>query len=113
MLLVSDGADVTGLPDGDHLRWEGTPVVLDQGVSRTPGGAIAGSTATLLDGIRVLVASGVDLGTALHASSTAPADSLGDRAIGRIEPGASADLVLLDDELAIHEVVVQGVTENS
>lgn len=108
VMLVSDGADVSGLPDGPHRRWEGTEVVLDEGVSRTHDGVIAGSTATVLDGVRTLVGAGVALGDALHAASTAPADSLGLPAVGRIAPGATADLIVLDDDLRLRSVVLRG-----
>lgn len=113
MILVSDGVDVTGLPDGAYQRWEGTPVVLDEGISRTPEGTIAGSTSTMLDGVRTLVTAGVALGDALHAASTAPADSLHAAGIGRIAPGADADLVVLDTELRLHDVLLQGSSTNA
>lgn len=110
MMLVSDGSDVTGLPDGEHRRWEGTRVVLRDGIARTPDGVIAGSTATMLSGVRTLVGAGVPLGDALHAASTAPADSLGMTNIGRIAPGSDADLILLDSGLVLRDVLIRGVS---
>jgi N-acetylglucosamine-6-phosphate deacetylase len=108
MMIVSDGVDVTGLPDGEHRRWEGTRVVLRDGVSRTPDGVIAGSTATMLTGVRTLVAAGVRPADALHAASTSPADSLGMDRIGRITPGADADMVFLDADLTLRSILIRG-----
>ena len=40
----------------------------------------------------------IDAGTAWRAMTTTPADIVGDERLGRIEPGASADLVILDGD---------------
>jgi N-acetylglucosamine-6-phosphate deacetylase len=108
LILVSDGADVSGLGDGNYTRWEGTPVEVRDGVARTLTGGIAGSTASLLDGVRTLVRAGVPLGRALHAASTAPAASLGLDGVGLIQRGAAADLILLNPHLELQEVVLRG-----
>ncbi|WP_167132225.1 N-acetylglucosamine-6-phosphate deacetylase [Paramicrobacterium chengjingii] len=108
MMLVSDGSDVTGLPDGPHQRWEGTLVSLTDGVARAQSGSIAGSTSSILDGVRTLSAAGVSLADALYSASTSPAESLGYTHIGRIARGAKADLVILDEALAVRRVVLRG-----
>lgn len=108
MMLVSDGSDVTGLPDGPHRRWEGTHVTLVDGVARAQSGSIAGSTSNILGAVRTLSAAGVSLADALYSASTSPADSLGYTHIGRIARGANADLVMLDESLALQRVVLRG-----
>jgi N-acetylglucosamine-6-phosphate deacetylase len=76
--LVSDGTDVAGLPDGPHRRWEGTEVVVTDGVSRTPEGGVAGGVHRLADAVRFMVQrAGVPLPQALAMASAVPAASVG------------------------------------
>ncbi|HEV2354127.1 MAG TPA: amidohydrolase family protein, partial [Puia sp.] len=52
---------------------------------------------------------GIPLPEALRMASTYPAAILGEQGtLGCIEPGACADLVLLDEQLNILEVMVDG-----
>src|SRR5688500_19891641 len=44
ILLITDGTDVAGQPDGEYKRWEGTEVVLENGQAFTHSGSLAGST---------------------------------------------------------------------
>ncbi|RIQ21646.1 N-acetylglucosamine-6-phosphate deacetylase [Jiangella rhizosphaerae] len=111
LMLVSDGTDVSGLPDGDHHRWEGTPVRLTGGRAFTSSGGIAGSTSTLADGVRVLLAAGVPLPVALNAAARNPARSLGLTDRGAVVIGRRADLVVLDDEAAISLTIMHGQWE--
>jgi len=72
------------------------------GAPRLPDGTLAGSSLTMDAAVRnVVEQAGVALADALTAASTTPATliGLGDR--GRIEPGARADLVLLDAGLRV------------
>jgi N-acetylglucosamine-6-phosphate deacetylase len=50
----------------------------------------------------------VDPVTAFRAATIVPADTIGESHMGRIEPGALADLVLWDDELKPSKVWVEG-----
>ncbi len=108
VMLVSDGTDVAGLPDGEHRRWEGTPVVLRDGRAFTLTGGVAGSTATVLDGVRLAVAHGVEPRLALAAASHVPADSLGLTDRGRVDVGRWADLVVFSAELEIVTTILHG-----
>ena len=59
----------------------------------------------------VVGAAGVALEDAVRAASTTPADLLGLTDRGRIEPGARADLVVLDgDDLSVVRTLVSGTT---
>ena len=110
LVLVSDGVDVSGLPDGPHRRWEGTSVSLEDGLSRTPTGGLAGGTKGLARCVRDLVRAGaLPLADALCAASETPARSLGiERVKGRILPGHDADLVVLDSDLNLRATVHAG-----
>lgn len=76
---------------------------------RRPDGTLAGAV-TLLDGaVRTAVGAGVPLTAATRASATAPARVLGRPDLGRIEPGARGDLVLLDRDLTVRATWCEGV----
>nr|WP_206448752.1 amidohydrolase family protein [Agrococcus sp. KRD186] len=97
--LVTDAMAAAGMADGDS-RIGSLDVRVEQGLPRLAGsGAIAGSTLTLDRAIRVLVAAGVPLETALDAATRAPADALGRDDLGTLRVGARADLVALDARL--------------
>jgi N-acetylglucosamine-6-phosphate deacetylase len=108
LVLDSDAAWVAGLPEGEYAYDERT-VRLAGGAVRLADGTLAGSAATLADGVRNLSRLGVPLARALVAATGAPARLLGRRDVGRLDVGAAADAVLLDDELEVRRVLVGGV----
>lgn len=97
LVAVSDSIAATGCPDGDYVL-AGGPIVVRNGEARTADGrSLAGSTRTLDTALRSLVERhGLSLAEAVRATATAPADAMGLSDVGRIRPGASADLVVLD-----------------
>ena len=68
---------------------------------------LAGSVLTMIEAIRNLHALGVSLPDALDAATAVPARSSAASA-GTLEPGAIADVVVLDDNLEIERVLVGG-----
>lgn len=111
VVVVSDGTDVAGLPDGPQRRWEGTEVVLSGDTARTRAGGVAGSVVPLLGGVRVLVERcGVPLADALTMASATAAASVGASSKGSLAPGYDADLVLLDPDLSVVRTVARGRT---
>jgi N-acetylglucosamine-6-phosphate deacetylase len=75
-----------------------------------PDGTLSGSSLTMLRAVRNGVENaGIPLPEALRMASTYPAAVLGeaDRR-GCIRPGACADLVLLDEQLNLIQVIVEG-----
>jgi N-acetylglucosamine-6-phosphate deacetylase len=92
--LVSDV--VAGVPGPD-------------GAVRLADGTLAGS-ATLLDqSVRNLVALDVPVTAALVAASSTPAQVARRADLGRLEPGAAADVVVLDGDLGVRRTLVAGV----
>ena len=65
---------------------------------------LAGSVIALDTAVRNLVEQGIDLGAAVAAASANPAALLGATDRGRIEAGARAHLVELDDDLRVRRV---------
>jgi N-acetylglucosamine-6-phosphate deacetylase len=72
------------------------------------GESLAGSTLTLDQALRNLVAFGLSLEEAARRLSTVPARYLGLRDLGEIAPGKLADLVVLDERLRVLEVYLGG-----
>ncbi len=95
------------MPDGSYSLGD-LEVEARQGVVRGPDGRLAGSVLTMIEAVRNLHALGVPLAKALEAASTVPARVLGLTDTGRLEPGAPADVVVLDDNLTIERVLVEG-----
>ena len=95
--LVSDAIAPAGMQPGLY-ELGGEPVITRAGEPpRRPDGTIAGATLRLDDAVARAVAIGVPPEVAIGAATRVPADLLGRSDLGRIEPGAAADLVWLDD----------------
>jgi N-acetylglucosamine-6-phosphate deacetylase len=105
---VTDAIAATpGVADGPTSLGE-LELLVHGGTVRGPDGVLAGSVLTMIEAVRNLHALGVPLEAALAAASTTPARVLGDAQLGRIAVGLPADLVVLDDNLAIERVLVGG-----
>lgn len=105
VVLVTDAMTAAAGQDGDYLLGD-LPVIVTDGVARlVDGGAIAGSTLTLDHAVRFAVQQvGLDLPQAIAAASATPARMLGLADRGTLTPGTRADLVHLDDGLALTRV---------
>jgi len=75
---------------------------------RLADGTLAGSTLTMDQALRNLVQLGLELSDASRRVSTYAADYLGLNERGRLQPGAHADLVVLDRDLQLQRVIVEG-----
>jgi N-acetylglucosamine-6-phosphate deacetylase len=105
--LVTDAVAATAMGDGDFAL-AGRPLVSAEGVVRGPEGQLAGSVLTMIDAVRNVHGLGIPLEEALAAASEVPARIAGRPDLGRLAPGAPADVVVLDDNLEIVRVLVQG-----
>ena len=107
-VLITDAMAAAGASDGDYRLGE-LDVEVRDGVARLAGtDTIAGSTLTLSRAVRTAVGAGVPLELALAAATSHPADYLGLAGVGRLVPGNAADLVVLDDALAVVRVMRHG-----
>ncbi|HEY3547318.1 MAG TPA: N-acetylglucosamine-6-phosphate deacetylase [Propionicimonas sp.] len=106
--LVTDCVAAAGMTTGSHLMPDGEVLVNEGRAPRRPDGTLAGSALRMDSAVRNAVAVGVPVADALMAASTVPATLLGRTDIGRIQPGARADLVELDAELRPVRVWVGG-----
>jgi N-acetylglucosamine-6-phosphate deacetylase len=96
--LVTDAVAAAGMPPGQY-ELGGEPIVLPQtGPPLRADGTLAGSALRLDAAIGNIVGLGVDLAAAIDAATRIPADLIGRPDLGRIAPGAAADLVWLAGE---------------
>lgn len=109
--LTTDQTSAAGAPPGSYSL-SGRPVVSDGKVARLEDGTLAGSAATMPDLIRLMARlPGMSPARAISLASTVPADVLGERRLGRIGPGASADLAVLDSDLRVRLTMIRGVVK--
>jgi N-acetylglucosamine-6-phosphate deacetylase len=107
--LVSDATPATGLAPGRY-RLGRLEVELHPGGYATAGEGLAGSAVPLLEMVRVAVReAGLPLAQALEMASLTPARVLGlGEKKGRLAEGFDADLLVLDDALALRAVYRAG-----
>lgn len=109
MILISDSMRATGLDDGEYTLG-GQPVSVKGNLATLHDGTIAGSATNLMDCMRYVVKeAGLSLETAVMCAASNPAKEIGifDEA-GSIAVGKRADFVLLDKELNIVCVYIDG-----
>ena len=106
---VTDATAATGMPDGTY-RLGTHSVYKCQCSVRLANGTLAGSALTMDQAWRNLVGLGLPLQEAVQRLSTFPADFLGNYAIGRLRIGACADVVVLDGQLNVKRVCIDGVS---
>jgi N-acetylglucosamine-6-phosphate deacetylase len=107
LYCVTDATAATGMPDGEYRLGRHTVTKCLGGV-RLADGTLAGSTLTMDQALRNLVGLGLPLAEASHRTSTLAAEHLGLADRGRLAPGAWADVVVLDRDLQLTGVVVEG-----
>jgi N-acetylglucosamine-6-phosphate deacetylase len=108
LYCVTDATAAAAMPDGEYALGRHRVTKCANGV-RLADGTLAGSTLTMDQALRNLVQTlGLPLGEAAQRCATHAARYLGLADRGAIEPGAFADLVVLDGALAVRRVMVEG-----
>jgi N-acetylglucosamine-6-phosphate deacetylase len=95
--LVTDAAAAAGMPPGEYLLG-GQPIELPAGDGVPPvrpDGTLAGSALRMDVAVSNMVSVGVSLPAAVAAATRVPADLINRPDLGRIAPGARADLTWL------------------
>ena len=110
MVLVTDAMPSVGSELTEFLI-DGNVITRREGRLTRGDGTIAGSDLDMATAVRNCVhALGMPLEAALVMASRAPAEFLRlDDELGHIAPGYRADLVLLDDDLAVVDTWIAGV----
>jgi N-acetylglucosamine-6-phosphate deacetylase len=108
LYCVTDSTAAAGMPDGEYQLGRQTVTKCMGGV-RLADGTLAGSTLTMDQALRNLVHSmGLGLVDASRRVSTNAANYVGATDRGRLHAGAWADLVLLDRDLNLTDVYIEG-----
>ena len=109
LVLVSDSLRCAGMPDGDY-ELGGQPITVKDGKATLTGTTtLAGSSIHLMDGLRRSVSFGVPLEAAVTAATLAPAKAIRmENSIGSLDEGKWADLVILDQDLRVKAVYING-----
>ncbi len=109
LMLVTDAMPPTGT-DAVSFTLYGATIHRRDGRLVTDDGTLAGADIDMGQSVRNAVhLLGVDLAEALRMASLYPAEFLGlSERVGRLAAGCRADLVLLDADLSVHEVWVEG-----
>ena len=107
LYCVTDSTSAAGMPDGDYRLGQHT-VTKCLGAVRLADGTLAGSTLTMDQALRNLVLIGLPLSEASRRTSTIAAQHLGLDDRGQLQAGGWADMVVLDSQLQLQQVWVEG-----
>jgi N-acetylglucosamine-6-phosphate deacetylase len=110
--FITDSLKGSGLPPGTYdgiIPGEPIEVTRDRGIRRKSDGILSGSTLTLIEAFRNAVRKfGLSLALASALCSRTPARLLRMPHKGFLAAGMDADIIVLDQELALKAVIVQG-----
>ncbi len=109
IVLITDGMQAMGLPDGQYV-YNGVEYESKDGTARYKDGTLIGTALGLSELVKRFISfTGCGLDAAVKMVTANPAKVLGlAERKGSIAVGKDADLVLLDDDLSVHETIVGG-----
>ncbi len=109
VIAITDGTAATGLPEGSHAALGGHRISVARSAAYLDDGTLAGSVASMSRVFQVLVTQvGTSLTDAAKLCATSAAAELDLQGLGSIAPGALADLVVLDRQLAVKQTYIAG-----
>lgn len=110
IIMVSDSMRATGMPDGRYTLGGLDVDVVGNRATLVSDGALAGSATNLMDCLRTAVKTmEIPLETAVGCTTINPARALHlEDKYGSIAPGKVGNLVLLDKDLNLKKVIING-----
>jgi N-acetylglucosamine-6-phosphate deacetylase len=105
--LITDAIAATGLGPGTFPLGDRT-VTVAAGGARLDDGTLAGSVLTMDEAVRNMVDLGIGFESAVAAATAVPARAVGRSDIGSLCADGRADIVVLDDSLAVVRTLVGG-----
>jgi len=107
--VVTDAEVGAGMPDGTYMGSSGRYLTVRDGKTYTDDGIICGGTSFMLDCVKNLVSIGIPIENAVKMASYNPARAAGvDCETGSLALGKCADLLVLDKNLNLVKVFVDG-----
>ena len=88
-VLITDAMEAAGMPEGTY-QLGGQAVYVKDGAARLITGTLAGSTLTMAKGLQNLISIGIAPEDAVFVTTQSPADSIGEKLLGRITAGSPA-----------------------
>ncbi|MBQ2990039.1 MAG: N-acetylglucosamine-6-phosphate deacetylase [Clostridia bacterium] len=96
--LISDSMEAAGLPDGTY-DLGGQAVYVRDGAARLENGVLAGSTLLMHEAVKNMITlAGIAPEKVIPMATSTPADAVGAKGFGRIQPGDAGVLVLMDKD---------------
>lgn len=109
-VAITDGTAAATLPVGTRARLGSHTIRAGRRTAELEDGTLAGSIITMDQAFRTLVQDAhVPLPVAATLCATTAANQLGLAGQGRLTPGARADIVVLDQHLAVRQTWIDGV----
>jgi N-acetylglucosamine-6-phosphate deacetylase len=109
ILAITDGTGGSGLAVGTTATLGGRPITVREQAAFLDDGTLAGSTLTMDRAFRNLVElMGASIVDAARLCSTSAARALGLDGLGVLEPGAMADVVVIDQDFGVRRTIVGG-----
>jgi N-acetylglucosamine-6-phosphate deacetylase len=107
--FVTDATPAAGMTSGRY-RLGPVPVIAEHGSVRLIDGTLAGSTLTMDAAVRHAIrVTGLPVTDVARSAATTPAALLGMAdTVGSLDPGKSADVVVLDEDLKVRAVLAGG-----
>lgn len=109
LVLITDALKTTGKTRGAMIA-NGEELYLDEGVFRRKNDdVIAGSSLTMIEGVKNLCRWGFSLKNAIRMASANPAEVLGlQGSMGTLLPGKKADVTVFDQQFQVLQTIVSG-----
>ncbi len=106
--MITDSEVGTGLPDGEFTVY-GKRIIVSSRKTCMEDGTIFGGSTVLLDGVKNLRSIGISLEDAVKMATYNGAAAAGiDNRVGSLAVGLDADIVILDRQLRIKKVLING-----
>lgn len=110
LCLITDCTRAGGLADGEYSLG-GQPIFVKGIECRLADGTIAGSVLKLNRAVKNLIDyTGIPVYEAVNCASRNPANAIGQRGKGTLEPGMDADIFLCDDDFEVSRTILRGKT---
>ena len=112
LIMITDSMAASWIGEGEVMLGGLAVLVKDGKAVLKEGGALAGSALLYNEGVRnVAEITGLPLHQIVKATSWNQAQSLGLEGFGKLEPGFTADIAILNDDFSVWKTLVGGVVK--